>query len=198
MTNYSPSNISEPVKLVPLLNKDVRSKIIKKYLGDDKCFCFSCGNAVDYLRKHKVNVIGVSDRDLIKANKEINVYESKEIFGCFNATSGNLPVSLMYEISKEIKKKLPKEMFQNNKKIIVPMGSGETLFCLSFLFPIERLIGVYGDNPHIKYDMTPLMDFIDNNFIIRNAGKVKDIKDIIDVLLLKNCYFIDTEPHKKR
>jgi hypothetical protein len=188
------------VKKIPLRNKEIRSKVLKKYLGDDKTFCFSCGNAVKFLRKEGVNVIGISEHDLLKATREIGVFETKSIFDYFDSTSGHLPLTLCREISDEFSKVLPEEMFKNEKLILVPMGSGETLFCLSFLFPVRRLVGIYNnDYPPIKFDMTPLKDFIENNFrVIFISGKVNSVKSLISQQPYRNCYFIDTEPWSKK
>ena len=38
MTNLGRNNSSKNIKIVPLRNKYIRSKVIKKYLGDDQLF----------------------------------------------------------------------------------------------------------------------------------------------------------------
>lgn len=204
---HSNEKVSEKIKMykekliiIGLKNKDIRSKIIKKYLGNDKCFCFSCGNASRSLRNHDVNVIGISKDDLLSSNREVDIYDSRFMFGdYFDATSGHLPMTLISEISKEIKKLLPKEMFNNDKKILIPVGSGETMLCFMMLFDVKRLIGFYAENYRpIRFDMTPLKELITNSVTIYNIGHVDSIKQCIDKLFyhedFSGSYFFDTEP----
>jgi hypothetical protein len=184
------------MRTIYLPNKKIRAKLIKKYLNKDKCFCFSCGNAIRELRKAKVNVIGVSKKDLISANREISPFEAKELFGCFDATSGNLPLSLLPLLAEEIKKFIPKECLKGNDKVVVPVGSGETIFALMWLFQADRLLGVYGDYSPIKFNITPLKAFIVNNVQTLDIGKISKIGDIPKKLSLKGVWFVNTEDGK--
>jgi len=59
------------MEIIKINNKAVRARVIKNYLGNDRCFCFSCGNAVKELKYSGVNVIGISSKDKLKASEYI-------------------------------------------------------------------------------------------------------------------------------
>ena len=133
------------------LVKVARSNVIKAYLksiGTNKCVCFSCGNAVEHLRKVGINVIGVGEKsDLIPA-KWFTFNKIANTFNLFDATCGHLPVPLMVEISKILKK----EIKTMPKSIELPTGSGETLVCLKMAFPNTTIIPVYNTSKGTEYN----------------------------------------------
>ena len=171
--------------------------MIKRYLEDDKCFCFSCGNAVEALQREHVRVIPVSHEHKLRATKYITPLEAKFYFNCFDATSGNLPIFLMEEISQKIKEKLPNKMFEDNKKIYIPVGSGETYLAFSYLFKINRLIPFKSSYPPIKFEMSPLIKLINIQIEVRDF-KDLTINQIWDKLKQKKGYFIYTENEKTK
>ena len=182
-------------KIVELPNKAIRSGVIKAFLGKDKCFCFSCGNATKALKKVGVKVVGISKQDDLAATKYIDPFVTKQIFDTFDATSGHLPISLMPYIAQQIKNYLPDAMYRDSDLIFCPLGSGETLFALSWLFPISRLVGVYGDYEPVKFAKTPLKNFIANNYFLMDTGKITSIMGMLEKLPMQ-CWFINTEGKK--
>lgn len=121
-----------------LLEKQIRSHVIKQYLnsiGQNKCVCFSCGNASRELRNVGLEVIEVINPDRWWTFEEI-----QSAYKCFDATSGHLPIPLMVQIAEELRKKV------NIKSIWplrLPTGSGETFVCFKMAFPDLCIVPVY-------------------------------------------------------
>ena len=154
---------------INLDEKLIRSKVIKAYLGNDKCFCFSCGNATKALQNAGVNVIAVSPKDAINATRYVSPLEATKLFNCFDATPGNLPIYMIKDIAAEIKKVLPRKIIESSAPIYIPTGSGETLLAMSFIFPISRLravVDIEDTNSPIFFseEYSPLFHFIRRNF----------------------------------
>lgn len=146
---------------INLIQKQVRAQVIKKHLkniGENKCVCFSCGNASQALKNEGLEVI-----EMIEPLKWWGFTEIQKYFKCFDATSGHLPIPLLIEISNILKKK--KEVkniidFLQNKDLQLPTGSGETLFCLKLAFPTINIFPVYDLNPATKYNKEAPMNII--------------------------------------
>ena len=154
--------INIPMKLL-------RAQVISDYLEGKQCFCFSCGNSSRALRMVGVDVIGISPYDKINTNTYISPKQAQAMFKCFNATSGSLPLFLIEDIADKLQEYLPHEMFTDTKPIYVPVGSGETLFTFSHIFPIKRLIGVVDkSDPATSFNpkFSTLHDFISTNYKI--------------------------------
>ncbi|MAF43229.1 MAG: hypothetical protein CMI54_03540 [Parcubacteria group bacterium] len=163
------------MEFIKLENKVIRSYVIKNYLGDNKCFCFSCGNASKALRDVGVNVIGISPYDKLNAVRYIEPKEGYDMFNCFNATSGCLPLFLISQIADKYCAYLHDEVFRNDHTIYVPVGSGETLFAMSFLFPVSRMVGVTSKKiPAIKFESqySPIADYIKGNYVLMDINRV--------------------------
>ena len=162
--------------------KRIRAEVIKRYLGSERCFAFSCGNATRALKEAGVNVVGISPHDLLSANGYINPLKAKEMFACFDATSGHLPLFLMELIAYEIKNHLIEntDVFQDKELIYVPTGSGETILALSYYIPIARLVAVvdYEDEKSPTFfspAYTPLYCLLTKNFEIIDKSKLPEI-----------------------
>ncbi len=169
--------------------KRIRALVIKDYLEGRQCFCFSCGNSSRALQLVGANVIGISPHDSLKVNTHVTPKRAQAIFKCFNATSGYLPLFLIEKIADELIERLPCDVFTNKRPICVPVGSGETLFTFSYVFPINRLIGVVDKNDQatsFNPEFSTLYAFINNNY------KIIEKKD-----LPANGYQIEIIDHRK-
>lgn len=159
--------------------KTIRAQVIKEYLGNDKCFCFSCGNATKALIENKVNVIPISSKDKLCANQYIDPQTAKQYFGCFDATSGCLPIFLIKQIAEKVYIKLPAELFTNTIPIYIPTGSGETALAFGYIFNINRLVLIKdSNNPSINFNKqySPLYDFITVNYKVININQFDNNK----------------------
>lgn len=156
------------VNLFRFPNKKWRSQVIKEYMEErkiEKAVCFSCGNASRELKLAGVNCIDVSTEGDLIANRWFTVNEIKDCFsGCFDATSGHLPIDLMIQIARYYKAKL----ISLPKEIYLPCGSGETLVCLKMAFPKTKINAVYNLDPATEYsEKAPL-----NSLVVALAEKV--------------------------
>lgn len=157
-------------------NKEVRSNVIKKYLTNknhyDGVICFSCGNATKWLKQVGVNnLIDISSNGMLLANKWFTQDEiAKHFPRYFDATSGHLPIYLMEEIGKKMRKQLN---LLNNTNYEILCGSGETLVCLALAHSDIRFTAIY-DNANVAttYNkLAPLNNLVKklaSNIIIRN------------------------------
>ena len=75
----------------------------------------------------------------------------------FDATSGHIPIDLINEIARRIKK----EIHPIDKQYIVETGSGETLLVLSIAFPEIKFKPEYNTNKATAFNKeAPLNDLI--------------------------------------
>lgn len=166
-------NMKNNIDILKIENKKIRSRVIKKYLdsiGENKVVCFSCGNATRELKKVGLDVIDVSPNGILLPNCWFRSNDFAHYFpNFFNATSGYLPLDLMYDIGIEFKK----ELGDIKSPVYVASGSGETLVCLKLAYPDVDFIAVY-DNSNIAttYDadspMHPLIKLLAKDIIINN------------------------------
>lgn len=144
---------------INLLQKKIRAEVIKEYLtaaGQDKCICFTSGNAGKALKKVGLKVITVGENEPLLPLKWFSYNEIAEL-GLFDATSGHLPMPLIVEIAQRLKKKLKKL-----DKIELPTGSGETLLCLKLAFPQAKITAVYNlDRPTHYSNYAPLNSLVE-------------------------------------
>lgn len=137
------------------LQKKIRAEVIKEYLnaiGQNKCVCFTCGNASRYLREQGVEVVEVINPDRWWEFSEIQAY-----YKLFDATSGHLPIPLMVEIAKRLKTAIKRPRFK-----YVACGSGETYICLRLAFPFYHFIPVYNiDKPTTFNAKAPLNGLVE-------------------------------------
>ncbi len=146
--------------------KLIRSLAIRQYLGGRKCYCFSCGNASQALQDAGVDVIAIAPNAPLKTDHYIPPAVSDKWFECFNATSGYLPPYLMEAIARDLRTALPARIFtMDAKKVFVPTGSGETIWALSYLMPLQYIVPITGDLPEIDFaePYSPLYEFIRHN-----------------------------------
>ncbi len=137
-----------------LLEKKIRSRVIRKYmetLGIKKAVCFTCGNSARALRVAGVDVLSVGENEELRPTKWFEQEEIALAFpSYFNASSGDLPVHLMTEIARRMRKTLGAQ-FQGGS---VKVGSGETLLVLTLAYPeYKHLIKPYrDDSKESQYD----------------------------------------------
>jgi len=123
---------------INILEKKIRSKIIKEYIkkvGINKVVCFTCGNATQFMRDEGIDVLSLGENEDLNpcywwTQEKIN----KTFKNYFNATSGDLPLFLMYKIANKLKKELG-----NYKSGKIKIGSGETALCLKLAFPKAKI-----------------------------------------------------------
>lgn len=149
--------------------KAIRARIIKQYIiacGIAGCVCFSCGNASKALKDEGIYTVDISPTGDLKANRWWLPSEINKAFPTlFDATSGHLPVHLMLDIGKAFKEHLG----ELNGVVYLPTGSGETLVCLSMVYPNVRFIPVYDCNVGCDYEseapLNPLVNRLTNRYI---------------------------------
>lgn len=154
-------------------HKQIRAKTIVENIWPTPIIVFSCGNASYELQKITNNIIAFSQNGDFTPNRRFSFQEIHQHFpNHFDATSGNLPINLLYTIAQEYKKLLREIPFKN---IIIPCWSGELALALSLIIPIDTII-IYGvfewSNTIIHPTLTPifieknnhLYDFLYNNF----------------------------------
>lgn len=129
-----------------LLEKQIRAKIVKEYMalaGYKKAVCFSCGNSSKALRDVGVDVVDVGALGTLTPNTWFSQDQIANTFeGYFNATSGDLPLHLMYKIADGLREALGPDWKGGN----VLTGSGETYVCLRLAYP------------QLKGDILPIRD----------------------------------------
>lgn len=150
-----------------LLEKRIRAKVVKEYLdnlGSNRCVCFTSGNCSKELKKLGLNVIAIGNEQDLSPNKWFEFIEIGK-FGYFDATSGHLPLPLMLDIAKRLKKRIKKLP----KKVIIATGSGETLVCLKLAFPETEFTAMYNLDHHTilnkKAPLNSLVKILTNNRI---------------------------------
>lgn len=132
------------------IQKQIRAEVIKDYLfsiGQNKCVCFTCGNASEYLKQTGLEVI-----EVINPVRWWEYSEIQKEYKCFDATSGHLPIPLMYAIAKKLYQKLGKIDDGD-----IACGSGETFVTLKIAFPLSKLNPVYNiDKSTLFNEQAPL------------------------------------------
>lgn len=152
------------LRICLLPNKEIRAAVIKNYYGDQRLYCFSSGNATKALKEAGANVISIDHDSPIVASRFVDWHEADHIFNAINVTSGCLPGHLMEALAKSYFDFLE---IDEGAKILVPVGSGETLIALSYYFKVQ---GYTGTDECIKLEMTPLEKMIRQNFTIFDTG----------------------------
>ena len=151
-------------------HKAIRSLIIRDYMakcGYDKAVCFSCGNAARSLEETGIDTLHIGEQGVLKPTRWFTQAEIHRAFpNHFDATSGNLPIELMYEIGKAYKThlgKLPDEVY-------VPTGSGETIVCLKMVYPDTHFVAVYNLDKATEYSpnapLNGIVKLISDNVIM--------------------------------
>ena len=129
------------------IEKRVRSQVIRRYMqaqGYTRAVCFSCGNAYRALLAEGVDVVGVAPGGELQALRWFKPAEVARTFpGLFDATSGHLPLELMYEIAGELRKEV---VLERGVEYRVAAGSGETALCLKLAWPEADIAAVFDDS----------------------------------------------------
>jgi hypothetical protein len=177
--------------------KEARAKVIAAYLKGRRTFCFSCGNATRELKRAGANLIAIDKTSPLQAHQHIEPEQAEHYFQAFNATSGCLPIFLLERIAGELIEATKEAQKHPSEPIYVPVGSGELLLVLMFLFPSSRLCpftSLYAPlNFDAKSHMTPLAGFISQQFPIMEDFGSMSIEQIFQAVKDRPGYFIYTE-----
>jgi len=156
---------------INILEKKIRSEVIKDYMqeiGISKAVVFTCGNAAKYLKKIGVEVLAIGEYEDLKPNKWFTHEEiGKKFKGYFNATSGDIPLFLIYKIGQKIRK-IKKNKFKGGE---IEVGSGETLLVMIFAYPElkNKIIPIRTGSPETKCNggatLNPILKLLYPNFI---------------------------------
>lgn len=135
------------------IEKAQRAKAIKEYMarnGYERAVCFSCGNAYSALLAEGVDVVGVSPNGVLLPRRWFLPSEIRRTFpGLFDATSGHLPLELIYTIAGRLQAEIS---LQSGKRYEVLSGSGETALCLKIAYPAAQIVPVFDNsNPATEW-----------------------------------------------
>lgn len=159
-----------PVFPYSLDMKRLRAEVIAKHLkqiGEQRCVCFTCGNAAAALRKAGVQVVEVGAKGKLKPSTWFGYSDIQQAFnGLFDATSGHLPMPLMRQIAARVRreKEIIKWIINAHTEaggFFVPTGSGESIVVLAMAYPRGVFLPVRFKHPATKYDKdAPLNDLV--------------------------------------
>lgn len=147
--------------------KRLRALVIKRYMernGIERAVCFSCGHASDWLKTVGVKTLDISPSGDMLSRRWFTQEEIRTLYPLFfDATSGHLPLFLMREIAKELKREIT---LTDNLQYYVSSGSGETAVCLKLAYPQADIVPVYNSNdPATTYSpFAPLNDLVEALF----------------------------------
>lgn len=150
---------SAPTEILRFPAKVLRAKPIAAYVVKANypgVVTFTCGHAAEALRTALrplgKDVLEVGAKGVLQTEKWWTPAEIRAGFPhLFDATSGHLPVPLMYEIAQEFKAYLSPvwggtrsgQVFDQEKQYVVPSGSGETILCLRMAYPDAKFMAAY-------------------------------------------------------
>lgn len=162
---------------VNLLEKKLRAEVIKEYLdalGENRCVCFTCGNATKALRAAGVQVVSVGEQEELRPGRWYSYNEIAASFRCFDATSGHLPMPMLREIAERMRMCLGG---LEEREYGIPTGSGETLVVLSMAYPEVRFIPLrYKGRPETRYNegapMNALVEAL-THAKVRKSGEIQ-------------------------
>lgn len=151
---------SAPTEVLRFPAKELRAGPIRDYVikaGYPGVVTFTCGHAAEALRRVlrplDKHVLEVGARGVLQTEKWWTPAEIRAGFPhLFDATSGHLPVPLMYEIGRAFKSYFDYSVYRgqggldSEKQYVVPSGSGETIFCLHLAYPEVRLLAAYDNS----------------------------------------------------
>lgn len=140
---------------INLLIKRIRAQVIKEHLqklGQNKCVCFTCGNAAKALKNEGLEVIEVGSNGILKPNKWFDYTDIQQTFGVFDATSGHLPMPIMVKIAKRMRQILDNWHMITENKYFIPTGSGESLVIMAMAYPRIQFYPIRFNAPETKYD----------------------------------------------
>jgi hypothetical protein len=144
--------------------KAIRASAIHVYVRQaayQGVVCFSCGNASAALKATGLDVLEIGPKGPVQANSWWSPADIHRIFPTrFDATSGHLPMHLMHTIGGYFRAYLGD--LPDDRPIIVPTGSGETLCCLAMAYPEVRFIARYDQSSTAtsRHPKAPLNDLV--------------------------------------
>ena len=172
--------------------KLIRSReIIREYLSSglkyNGIFLLSCGNAYHSLAEiaHplSIKVIGLSTSHRFNGSVQLEdrLYTSQELTrlypGHLNATPGALRERTMRRVGADIYLWLRSRGY-HGERLIVPVGSGETITALSNYIPESKLVGFCCDDyPPIRFDYSPLKPSVETHFRVLKLDGLRSIRD---------------------
>lgn len=134
-----PSPMPE-LAMLSVPQKAYRAGVIAAWMeraGYQDAVCFTCGRAAHELRNAGVNVLEVGPRGGLAALRWWTPAEIHRAWpGYFDATPGHLPMHLMVETARIIRRGEPEP---TPGEYVVPSGSGETIMCLKIAWPTLHL-----------------------------------------------------------
>lgn len=143
------------------LQKKVRAEVIQRHLhalGQNRCVCFTCGNAAEKLRRVGLDVVAVGTGLDLQPGRWFGYTDVARSFnGLFDATSGHLPVPFMAEIGTLLARKLGPWRWDTR----IPTGSGETIVCLKMGYPSVGFTPVSDGTPATaQHELAPLAKLV--------------------------------------
>ena len=157
--------------------KRLRAYMLHDYIGKDKKYvCFSCGNTSEMLKNIGLDVLDISPKGDLIANRWFSIQEIHELFPQhFDATCGHLSIELMNRLAN-IYRGYFKALLCNYDEIIVPTGSGETICCLALAFPDKKFVALYNVDAATEYhEEAPLNKLVEKlAFRIEFANRTKE------------------------
>jgi len=142
------------------VEKAVRAKAIREYMaraGYARAVCFSCGNAYTALLAEGVDVLGIAPNGDFQPCHWFKPSEIRRIFpDYFDATSGHLPMELIYSIASALQAEIS---LHSGQRYEVLSGSGETALCLKLAFPAAQIVPVFDNsNPATEWNAENLLN----------------------------------------
>lgn len=139
------------------LEKRLRTEVIKNYMDEEryaKAVCFTCGNAGKRLRDAGIETLTIGPGQDLTPNRW---FTREEIAGMFpqhfNATSGQLPMTLYYRIARRLVTVLGPGGKPGSYRFPIAIGSGETALVYAYAYP-ERIQDV-----ELYRDGTPATEY---------------------------------------
>jgi hypothetical protein len=144
--------------------KELRSLVIHDYLLESNykaTVIFSCGNASEQLKRilksTDIKVLDIAPQGALSPSSKWWTPEEVHKFfpEYFDATSGHLPLFLMARISECMQREPARwleEVPQENRRYLVPTGSGETILTLRWAFPTIEFVPLYNVSIGSEYN----------------------------------------------
>ena len=149
------SNATSAVNFPFPERKRIRAWVIREYLdnaGRRQVVCFSSGNAAQQLRVAGLDVVEVGPCGVLQSERWWTPAQIARVWpDRFDATSGHLPLTLMLDLAREYQQRLQTQVGPSAIHYI-PTGSGETILCLRWAFPLTRFLPLYNVGPGTEWN----------------------------------------------
>lgn len=128
--------------------KRLRSRLVRAYMeraGLTRAVCFTCGNAGRALLAEGVSTLVVGEGGILVPGRWWNPAEIARTWpGWFDATCGHLPLPLMVDLARHLRREVGHLQPGGYE---VPTGSGETIVCLRWAYPLHYFEPVQDGTP---------------------------------------------------